>query len=440
MTTVERRDPAFLDASDVKAGLAGALAEARARTLAILDPVPEEDLLRQHSPLMSPLVWDLAHIGFFEELWLVRRVGGEPAILDRDEIYDAFEHERAERASLPLLTPAEAREYLARVRERALAVLERTELDPADPLLRDGYVGALVIQHEQQHVETMLATLNLRQAEYPFSEPAAPPRTPLPAAELLVEGGPFAMGTRDRSAAYDNERQEHAVDVPAFWIDSAPVTNRAYAAFIEDGGYGDERLWGEAGWAWRHAAGAVHPGFWEPDGDGSWRRLRLGRREALPLDEPVQHVCWHEADAFARWAGRRLPTEAEWEKAASWEADGGKRRFPWGDAAPDEQRANLALRFGPAAAGSLPDGASPCGARQMIGDVWEWTASDFRAYPGFEAFPYAEYSEVFFGDEFKVLRGGSWATHPAAIRTTFRNWDYPIRRQIFAGFRTARDA
>ena len=286
----------------------------------------------------------------------------------------------------------------------------------------------------------MLATLNLRDAEYPFTEPAPPPRAPLPAAEVLVEGGPFAMGTRDRSAAYDNERQEHSVDVAAFLIDAAPVTNRAYLAFVEGGGYDDRRVWGDAGWTWRQETGVSQPGFWEPSGEGSWTRLRLGRRDELPLDEPVQHVCWHEADAFARWAGRRLPTEAEWEKAASWEADGGKRRFPWGEAAPDEQRANLALRFGPVAAGSLPAGESPCGARQMIGDVWEWTSSDFNPYPGFEAFPYAEYSEVFFGDEYKVLRGGSWATHPAAIRTTFRNWDYPIRRQIFAGFRTARDA
>jgi len=388
---------------------------------------------------MSPLVWDLAHIGFFEELWLVRRVGGEPPILDRDELYDAFEHERSERATLPLLSPAEAREYLERVRERALAVLERVELDPADPLLRDGYVGALVVQHEQQHVETMLATLNLRDAEYPFTDPAPPPRAPAAAAEVFVAGGAFAMGTRDRTAAYDNERQEHAVEVAPFWIDSAPVTNRAYLAFMEDGGYDEGRLWGDAGWSWRQETGAAQPGFWERAGDGSWTRARLGRREEVPLDEPVQHVCWHEADAFARWAGRRLPTEAEWEKAASWEAGGRKRRFPWGEAAPDEQRANLAVRFGPAAAGSLPAGESPCGARQMIGDVWEWTASDFRAYPGFESFPYAEYSEVFFGDEYKVLRGGSWATHPAAIRTTFRNWDYPIRRQIFAGFRTARD-
>src|SRR5215208_4215644 len=187
MTPVERRDPALLDSPNVKASLARALAEARARTLALLAPLADDELVQQVSPLMSPLVWDLAHVGFFEELWLVRRVGGEPPILDRDELYDAFEHERAERASLPLLSPAEARDYIGRVRERALAVLERTELDPDDPLLRDGYVGALVVQHEQQHVETMLATLNLRDAEYRFTEPSPPPRAPLQAAEVLVD-------------------------------------------------------------------------------------------------------------------------------------------------------------------------------------------------------------------------------------------------------------
>lgn len=402
MTTVERRYPALLDSLAPKADLAAGLAEARARTLALLEPVPDDDLVRQHSPLMSPLVWDLAHIGFFEELWLVRRVGSQPPLLDRDELYDAFRHGRAERAELPLLTPAEARDYVHRVRERALAVLERSELDPADPLLRDGYVFAMVAQHEQQHVETMLATLNLREAEYPFAEPPAPSPAALGASERRVEGGPFAMGTDDRTRAYDNERSQREVDLPPFWIDTVPVTNGAYLAFVES-----ER--------------AEPPQFWNRESDGSWSRTRLGRHEPLPLDEPVQHVSWHQADAFARWAGRRLPTEAEWEKAAQGARPG-----------------NLGRRFGPTPAGSQPESASDWGVQQLLGDVWEWTASDFGPYPGFEAFPYAEYSEVFFGSEYKVLRGGSWATHPAAVRITFRNWDFPVRLQIFAGFRTAR--
>ena len=258
--------------------------------------------------------------------------------------------------------------------------------------------------------------------------------------EVRVDGGRFVMGTDVEPWAYDNERPAHEVEVAAFWMDTAPVTNGAYAEFIADGGYDNGDLWAPAGWSWREESGVSHPGGWRPAGDGTWSRVRLGWEEDVPLDEPVQHVSWYEADAFARWAGKRLPTESEWEKAASWDPRGGKRRHPWGDDEVSARRANLGQRhYGPAPVGAYPDGVSPWGCHQMLGDVWEWTASDFTAYPGFRSFPYKEYSEVFFGSAYKVLRGGSWATHPAAIRTTFRNWDYPIRRQIFAGFRCARD-
>jgi iron(II)-dependent oxidoreductase len=229
------------------------------------------------------------------------------------------------------------------------------------------------------------------------------------------------------------------------------VTNAAYRAFVGAGGYDESRWWTAEGWAWRQEADLRHPQNWSPDGAGGWVRDRFGFVEELPPYEPVQHVCWYEADAYARWAGRRLPSEAEWEKAAAWDpATGRSRRYPWGDelASPGplgaEGRAvpaNLGQRhFGPAAVGAYPGGVSACGAWAMLGDVWEWTASDFTPYPGFRAHPYREYSEVFFGPDYKVLRGGSWATDPSAVRTTFRNWDYPIRRQIFAGFRCARDA
>jgi len=171
-------------------------------------------------------------------------------------------------------------------------------------------------------------------------------------------------------------------------------------------------------------------------------RTRFGVTEPVPPAEPVMHVSWYEAQAYAAWAGRRLPTEAEWEKAARFDpATGLTRRYPWGNASPGASLANLGQRFlRPAPAGSYPAGAAPCGARQLIGDVWEWTSSDFLPYPGFAAWPYREYSEVFFGPDYKVLRGGSFAVSPVACRGTFRNWDYPIRRQIFSGFRTARSA
>ena len=421
----------------------------RRRSLALLEPVSDDDLLRQHSPLMSPLVWDLAHIGNYEEQWLLGAVADTRVAAHLDGIYDAFRNPRRDRPQLDLLGPSEARVYVAEVRGRALDVLERVELEDG-PLLDQGFVYGMVVQHEHQHDETMTATLQLRSGEYApafLTQKSAESahscaEKPPAATEVRVEGGPFVMGTDLEPWAYDNERPAHTVDVDTFFIDSTPVTNEAYASFLADGGYRDPQWWTEAGWAWVAEAGLKAPEFWAPDGAGGWVRTRFGHVEAVPLDEPVQHVCWYEADAFARWAGKRLPTEAEWEKAASWSREAGKRRFPWGDEEPSPTRANLSTsgRFSPAPAGSFPDGESPWGCRQMIGDVWEWTSSDFAAYPGFQSFPYREYSEVFFGPEYKVLRGGSWATHPSAVRTTFRNWDYPIRRQIFSGFRCARDA
>ncbi|MDX6503938.1 MAG: gamma-glutamyl hercynylcysteine S-oxide synthase [Gaiellaceae bacterium] len=419
------------------------LEQARARSVALLAPVPDEEQVRQHSPLMSPLVWDLAHIGHFEELWLRRELLGEsPSSPEYDQIYDAFKQPRHGRASLPLLGPADARGFVEQIRLHSLDVLDRIAFDDGDPLLRDGFVFGLVAQHEQQHVETMLATLQLREAPYPLAdEPAPAPARMLPP-EVLVAEGPFLLGNADDPWAYDNERPLHEVELPAFWIDTTPVTNRAFVEFIEAGGYHDPSFWGEMGWSWRCEGSLEHPQFWRLAPDGSWNRFRFGHLEPVPLDEPVQHVCWYEADAYARWTGKRLPTEQEWEKAASWDPVAErKRRFPWGDVAPGPEHANLGgRRFAPAPVGSYPAGASAYGCHQLVGDLWEWTSSDFRGYPGFEPFPYREYSEVFFGSEHKVLRGGSWATHPLVARTTFRNWDFPIRRQIFAGFRCARSA
>lgn len=422
---------------------------ARRRTLTLLDPIPDAALSAQHSPLMSPLVWDLAHIGYYEELWLLRALTRtKPTDPRFDDLYDAFRHPRHERPSLDLLGPTDARDFVADVRKRALDVLASTPLAGDDPLREDGFVYGMVVRHEHQHVETMLATVALMNgyahpdagdhAITPGSDPATRPES------VLVEAGPFLMGTSDDSWAYDNERPRHVVDLPAFRIDTTPVTNAAYEEFVEAGGYHEARWWTEAGWAWRQEADLEHPLYWSRRETG-WVRTRYGRVEPVPAREPVMHVCWYEADAYARWRGGRLPTEAEWEKAASWDpgaGDGTKVARSWGEGAP--ARADAALwgftdRFGPDEVGAHPRATSPWGCLDMLGGVWEWTASAFGAYPGFRSFPYREYSEVFFGPEYRVLRGGSWATHPSAISTTFRNWDFPIRRQIFAGFRCAAD-
>ncbi len=429
---------------DLKQTIATELEGGRARTLGLVEPFTEDELRRSPSRLMSPLVWDLGHCANYEELWLLRNIAGhQPSDPVLDDIYNAFEHPRWERPSLPLLGPSEARSYMHDIRAKSLGVLEDVELTPEQRLLDGGYVYGMVVQHEHMHDETMLATIQLMQdgaKRLPLTG-VPKPQDQVRQDMVTVPGGPFEMGTSVEPWAFDNERPSHTVDIPSFLIDRTPVTNAQYLAFMEAGAYDDPRHWTEAGWSWRTETGARHPGFWKRDA-GTWVVQRYGRFVAVDPDEPVQHVCWFEADAFARWAGKRLPTEAEWEKAASWSPDNGhKRRYPWGDDDPGPDRANVDQRhFGPAPVGAYPNGVSAYGCHHMIGDVWEWTSSDFQPYAGYEWFPYREYSEVFFGTEYKVLRGGSWATHTTAIRNTFRNWDYPIRRQIFCGFRCAKDA
>ena len=378
--------------------IARELERARARTEALLAPLSDEQLLRQVSPLMSPLVWDFAHIGHFEELWLLRELGGAPPLrAEHDDVYDAFAHERSERGELPMLPPAAARSFVADVRRRVLSLLAEVQLDGSDPLLERGFVFGMVVQHELQHVETMTQTLQI--GGLPGPAPAAPPEV---AAEgdVLIDAGLFTLGVGEAEPwAYDNERPAHEVSLAAFRLDRGLVTNAEYGAFVDGGGYRDRTAWSEEGWAWLEAESAQAPLFWEGE-RGDRRRRRFDTVERLRPREPVQHVCWYEADAYARWAGKRLPTEPEWEKAAR---------------------------------------TAPGELEHLQGAVWQWTSSRFGGYPGFRSFPYAEYSEVFFGDDYLVLRGGSWVTDPLVSRPSFRNWDYPQRRQIFSGIRCARD-
>jgi iron(II)-dependent oxidoreductase len=355
--------------SPTKEAIAQRLDEARRRTLALIEPLDDEQLNRAYgAPLLSPLAWDLGHIANFEELWLVQRIGGrEPLHGDLGRFYDAIENPRRTRGELPILRDAELRAYLADVRERTLDVLDglADELGPEaeDPLLRDGFVYEMLLAHELQHNETMLQLLQMVDGYEAVPDDLRPSPEPVPEepAMVAVAAGEYEIGALPTGFAYDNERGRHAVDLGAFEIDRTPVSNAAYARFAEE-------------------TGAELPMYWDRADPGA----------------PVIHVSWHEADAFARWAGKRLPSEQEWE-AASDRLEG-------------------------------------------VGRAWEWTSSDFLAYPGFEAFPYPEYSRVFFGDRHKVLRGGSWATHPSVMRPSFRNWDLPQRRQIFSGIRCARDA
>ena len=391
---------------------------------------------------MSPIIWDLGHIAHFEELWLTNNLDGKIEFSEMPGLYNPFEHPRAERAALALPSLEEMLARMSEIRQRVLARLDALEIDERNPLLAGGLVYHLVLQHEYQHDETILQTLQLKLGDpyHPAERIAVPAGTGSDGSMVFFSGGRAAVGTDDRRWAYDNERPRHEVEVAPFKIARYPVTNGDYAEFIRDRGYGEKRLWSPAGREWLESSGALAPKYWTGDGSG-WLERTMDVSAPLDPDRPVCHVCFYEAEAFAAWAAKRLPTEQEWEVAASWSSDGSSRVFPWGDEVPDGHRANIdQLSFRTAPVGAYPQNVSPIGCCGMIGDVWEWTSSEFRGYPGFTSFPYREYSEEFFGSEYRVLRGGSWATRPRAVRNTFRNWDYPIRRQIFSGFRCASDA
>ena len=417
-----------------------ALEQARTSTAELLEPLSDEALVEQVSTLQPPLVWDFAQIAQFEELWLLRNLLGADPIPDaHEEVYAAFRNGHGDSGSLPPLRPAAVRAYAEDVRERALHALDHIDLDAPNPLLRKGFVYGLALQHELQHQENMLQTLQLGATQYPARNQPPADRAPAGPDEFKIDAGSFILGATDEPWAYDNELVPHEVEVGPFLIDRTPVTNGAFIDFISHKGYRTQKYWSPEGWEWREREDVSAPLFWELGKDG-WERTRFGRREPVPLDEPVQHVSWYEADAYARWAGKRLPTESEWERAAGWHERRGKTRYPWGREFMGYE-ANLGhRRFSPAPAGSYSGGESPSGGVQLAGDVWEWTSSFFQPYPGFLAYPYPEYSEVYFGEAYRVLRGGSWATDPLVARGSFRNWELPQRRHIFAGFRCARDA
>jgi gamma-glutamyl hercynylcysteine S-oxide synthase len=353
-----------------------AMASVRERTLALVSALGDEQLRQVYSPLMSPLVWDIGHIAAYEDLWLAQRHGGLDLLRpDLADAYDAFETPRAVRGDIEILGPADAHAYLEAVRGRAVAVL-------SDRGVGDGTICEMVLRHELQHTETMRQAMAIA-GLLPANKP---PNDPLEGSDgwLHVPAGPFAMGAPAGRFSYDNERPRHVVDVPDFHIARRPVSNASWMSFSEGGGYERREWWSQEGWAWKEQYDITH----HP-------AIAGGDPEA-----PACHVSWFEADAFARSRGARLPTEAEWEKAATWRQA-------------DEE------------------------ALVAVGRVWEWTASRFGGYPGFVAHPYREYSEVFFGQDYRVLRGSSWATHPRVATRTFRNWDLPQRRQIFAGVRLA---
>ncbi|HWS54355.1 MAG TPA: SUMF1/EgtB/PvdO family nonheme iron enzyme [Pyrinomonadaceae bacterium] len=433
--------------------IAAAMRETRARTLELFDMAGEGELRESPGFGFRPVIWHLAHIGVFEAYWLLQKVAGRPAPDERYErVFDPIRTPREESKDLPARREMEA--YLGRVREGALDTLAAADFGSRDPLLRGGYVFDLVLEHERQHQETLAYLLQLldpskkvraaapgseRDAEdFNHGRPPAPSRTP--GGMVTIPEGPFLMGAAWDSFAYDNERPAHDVFLPAYKLARLPVTNEEYARFVAEGGYERREFWGEEGWGWREKEGWGCPLYWRREGGRCWSARRMFDEGELEPGHPVTGVSWYEAEAYARFAGGRLPTEAEWEKAASW--DGArKRRFAWGDAEPAANLCNFgARRWGTTPVDHFPAGASFYGCLDMSGNVWEWTSSPFDAFPGFEPFPYPEYSETWFDGDHRVLKGGSWATSAPVLRASFRNFFRRPFRIAFAGLRLAEDA
>ena len=416
------------------------LRETRVRTQRLMQDLSPEQLMGPMLPIVNPVLWEIGHVGWFHEFWTLRHVHSEAPILDRaDALWNSSEVAHATRWDLDLPDRDSVFGYMAAVLERQLERLSRGIEAPAK------YFYELGIRHEDMHAEALTYTRQTLGYARPESlgEPNVPGGAPAPG-DAEVPGGRWRLGSTPADGfVFDNEKWAHQVELAPFRIARAPVTNSEFAAFVEAGGYRTREFWSGAGWAWREKASAERPVYWQPKQDGRWTWRRYRDIEELRPDAPVVFVNWHEAEAWCRWAKRRLPTEAEWEAAAVGEptADGRrlaetKRPWPWGEGPPTPSRANVDhARDGTVGVGSCPAGDSAFGCRQMIGNVWEWTASDFVPFPGFAPDPYEDYSQPWFGTR-KVLRGGSWATSPRLARPSYRNFFMPDRNDVIAGFRT----
>ncbi len=434
------------------ADLARILLDTRERTLSLVRDLEDPQMMGPRLAIVNPLLWEIGHVAWFQERWVLRHLRGEtPARADGDSLYDSARVAHDTRWDLPLPSRDETLRYMDETLNRSL-----DRLGSAEPDGRTAYFYRLAILHEAMHAEAF--TYTRQTLVYPRPDDMPDPRsraqeavsatledgTAIPDGDASVPGGTFLLGAaRSEPFVFDNEKWAHPVEVRPFRIARAPVTNAAFAAFVEDGGYERREHWSEEGWGWRKLTGAEHPVYWRRAG-GRWERREFDRW--LPLGEnlPLIHVAWYEADAYCRWAGRRLPLEVEWEAAAAGTraSDGTslapeKRRFPWGEEAPTPSLASLdAVAGGVVSAAAHPAGESAFGCRQMIGNVWEWTATPFLPYPDFVADPYKEYSAPWFDGRHMVLRGGCWATRSFLIGNTWRNFYTRDRRDVFGGFRT----
>jgi len=452
--------------------LIATMEEFRARTLDLVGDLSDEQMIGPRLAIVNPPLWEIGHVAWFQEFWALRHLRKEkPLIEDGDQLYNSTDVAHDTRWELLLPSRTNTLRYMKEVLARTIERIAGSH----DLSIDEIYFNLLATFHEGMHTEALAytrQTLGYAAPSFAIEVQAAQkdggPRT----GDVAIPGGSVSIGaTPDFPFVFDNEKWAHPVEVKPFHIAKAPVTNGEFAEFVESGGYQTPGYWSSDGWRWLQTGGSpalensfsrfwnktlkgasseleskerlAHPVYWRREGNGRWKQRVFDRYEPLNENLPVIHVSWYEAEAYCRWANRRLPTEVEWEVAASAEptADAHglssrRRHFPWGDDPPTTERANLDWhRFGLAEVGAYAAGDSAFGCRQMIGNVWEWTADDFLPYPGFTVDPYKEYSKPWFSTH-KVLRGGCWATRSLLIRNTWRNFYTPDRRDVWAGFRT----
>lgn len=411
--SIQCADSQALLAVSLRAYFRQALADCRQLTLDLVADIQPELLKRQAHPDFSPVGWHLGHIAYTESLWAAQQGAGQPSEFSRYLLLFAADGlPKAKRENLPDLL--EILTYLGEVRSQTLQALSIADLPAQAPIWH------WLLQHESQHAETIAMVLALHRLGERIPGPS-PQKQKSPVSDMVyVSGGESVQGS-NLPAAIDNERPAHSVSLAGYWIDRTPVTCGQYRHFVEAGGYQQAQWWTPEGWHWQQSAQVKAPLYWNnSDFD----------------QHPVCGVSWYEADAYARFVGKRLPTEAEWAKAAGWDAIASQSRlYPWGDSLRDE------CNYGQQVGATTPVGqfahTSLYGCKDMLGNIWEWTDSWFAGYPGFNPFPYAGYSQVYFDQAHRVLRGGSWATPQWALRNSFRNWYHPHRREAFAGFRCA---
>ena len=428
------------------ASLEANVREARQRTLELFTDLDDTQIIGPKLDIVNPMLWEIGHVAwFFEHFILQRAYGAAPLDAQAQAIYDSIAVAHEQRWDLPLLTRQETLDYMERVQDTVLSRLSGQTANQTD-----SYLYQFTTYHEDMHDEAFIwsrQTLGYPTPKLSLATELGPPRDvdagPLPG-DVSVPGGAFLMGAPgDAPFVFDNEKWSHRVEVEPFQIAKAAVSNVEFAAFVDDGGYQRKEFWDERGWAWRTAAEAKHPVYWERDGEGGWLIREFDKKCELKPHRAIIHVNWYEASAWCRWAGRRLPTEVEWEVAAVGSSNAAgtaladeKRRYPWGNIQARPEDANLDGRsLGTIDVGACPQTDSAFGCRQMLGNVWEWCSDWFTPYPGFVPDAYKEYSQTLFGHT-KVLRGGAWTTRSRMVTGLYRNFFGPERRDVLSGFRT----